>query len=233
MIAFLLTGGLGTRLRPLTLTTPKPMIPVSGKPFMESQIGLLASVGVKEFVISTGYLYEQVEDYFKDGRKWGVKIHYSREDKPLGTGGALLLASKYIREDFLCLNGDDLPVIDYAAFLALGKSKTYKNIMVVHSGKSGNLSLDRVAGRVKEYRKSKQEHFKYVHSGLTYFDKSVLKKLPKSIFDYEDYLFGRLAKEGELYYFESRERTLSIGSFDRLRRARQVLQKVLKEYLVI
>lgn len=232
MIAFLLTGGLGTRLRPLTLTTPKPMIKVAGMPFMEAQVRLLSKLGVKEVIISTGYLHDLVESYFKDGKRWGVKVHFSREDKPLGTGGALLLASKYIRDDFLLLNGDDLPLIDYAAFMALGKSKAYPNIMVVHSGKSGNLSLDRATGKVKEYTKQKQDGNKFVHSGLTFFDKGVLKKLPKDIFDYEDYLFGKLAKEGQLYYFESRARTLSIGSFDRLARARQVLPRLLKEYSI-
>lgn len=232
MIAILLTGGLGTRLRPLTLTTPKPMIKVASMPFMEAQVRILAKMGVKEVIISTGYLHEQVENYFKDGKRWGVKVHFSREDKPLGTGGALLLAAKFIKDDFLLWNGDDLPIMDYAAFLALGKSKTYPNIMVVHSGKSGNLSLDRVTGKIKQYSKQKRESNKFVHSGLTFFDRRVLKKLPQDIFDYEDYLFSSLAKEGGLYYFESRARTLSIGSFDRLRRARQVLPKLLKEYQI-
>lgn len=199
---------------------------------MEAQVSLLAKMGVKEVVISTGYLYDQVENYFKDGKRWGVKIHFSREAKPLGTGGALLLASKYIKDDFLLLNGDDLPLIDYAAFMALGRSKIYPNIMVVHSGNNGNLSLDRTTGKVKEYTKQKQVGNKFVHSGLTFFDRGVLKKLPKDIFDYENYLFGRLAKEGQLYYFESRVRTLSIGSFDRLRRARQVLPRLLQEYSI-
>lgn len=232
MIAFLLTGGLGTRLRPVTLTIPKPMIKVAGMPFLEAQIRLLSAVGIKEFVISTGYLFEQVESYFKDGQKWGVKIQFSREDKPLGTGGAMMLASKFIKEDFLLLNGDDLPIMDYAAFLATVKGKIYKNIMTVHKSKSGNISLDRVTGQVKDNSRGKVDGLKFVHSGLTFFNKEVLKKLPKDIFDHEDFLFGSLIKSGELNYFESRDRTLSIGSFDRLRRARQVLPKLLKEYQI-
>lgn len=232
MIAFILTGGLGTRLRPLTLSTPKPMIKVAGRPFMESQIRLLSRCGIREFVISTGYLADQIEDYFGDGRRLGVKLLFSRETTPLGTGGALLLAKSLIRDDFLCLNGDDLPLVDYSAFLALAKGKIYHNIMVVHASQEGNLSLDRSLGRVTGYAKQKQPGLKAVHSGLTFFEKEVLGGLPTDIFDYEDYLYNQLIQAGKLYYFESTGRTLSIGSFERLRRARQLLPLVLKEYSI-
>lgn len=233
MIALLLTGGMGMRLHPLTLTTPKPMLKVAGMPFMEAQIRLLKACGIKDFVISTGYLADQIEEYFQDGQKWGVNIQFSRETEPLGTGGAMNLAKKYLNSDFLCLNGDDLPIVDYATFLTLGKSKLYNNIMVVHhSNSGGNLRINRLTGKIEEYSKKKQAKFKFVHSGLTYFNKEVLNKLPPDLFDYEDYLFERIAKEGQLYYCESRERTLSIGSFDRLNRTRQRLPKLLNEYSI-
>jgi NDP-sugar pyrophosphorylase family protein len=109
----ILAGGLGTRLAPLTLTGPKPMVPVAGKPYLEHQIELLKAQGVKDIVLLTGYLGEQVEDYFGDGAKWGVSIRYSREHQPLGTGGALRLALHLLEDSFLLLYGDSYLPIRY------------------------------------------------------------------------------------------------------------------------
>ena len=232
MIAVIFAGGLGERLRPLTRATPKPLIPIKNRPFLWYQIRLLSSFGVKKFIILTGYLSNLIEDYFEDGKKLGVEIIYSKEESPLGTGGALKLASPLIKENFLLLNGDDIPIIDYALFFAIVKSGQFPNIITVHKGgKGGNLKVDKRTGYVLFYSKVRNESFNYVHSGLSFFNKDVLALLPNGKYDVEEKLFNKLAKKKKLVYFEALGRTLSIGTYPRLRRSRFLLERFIISYI--
>src|SRR5215217_7466801 len=107
MRALILAGGLGTRLRPLFSDRPKPMAQVLGKPFLEYQIEQLRAQEFKDLVLCVGYLARHVQDYFGDGRGWGVRIDYAVETELLGTAGAIKNAQTFIAEDaFLVLNGD-------------------------------------------------------------------------------------------------------------------------------
>jgi NDP-sugar pyrophosphorylase family protein len=116
MKAVILAGGKGTRLRPYTVSFPKPLVPIGDYPILEVIIRQLARQGFIGITISTGHLAELIEAYFGDGSKWGVSIDYVREDKPLNTAGALELLD--VRsEDFLVMNGDVLTTLDYSAFL--------------------------------------------------------------------------------------------------------------------
>ena len=110
--AIIVAGGLGTRLRPLTETTPKPLLPIHGKPIIEHIIRNLRKHGINKIIISTGYKSNQVQEYFGDGSSLGVSISYSFETEPLGTGGAVKLASKQVAKPFFLLWGDNLMDID-------------------------------------------------------------------------------------------------------------------------
>ena len=92
----ILAGGLGTRLGKLTRNTPKSLVRISGKPFLEYQLEFLKKGGIENILLCTGHMEEQIERYFGSGRKYGVNIKYSREDKPLGTAGALKQASVFL-----------------------------------------------------------------------------------------------------------------------------------------
>jgi len=118
MRALILAGGLGTRLRPVVSDRPKPMAEVGDAPFLAHQIDFLGRHGVTDIVLCVGYLHEQVRDYFGDGATWGVRIDYSVEDEPLGTGGALKLAERFVDGPFLLLNGDSYFDIDLRALIA-------------------------------------------------------------------------------------------------------------------
>ncbi|HXQ91766.1 MAG TPA: nucleotidyltransferase family protein [Nitrososphaerales archaeon] len=107
MKAVVLAGGLGSRLRPLTYIMPKAMLPVANKPILEHIIEFLKKYDIKEVIVATGYLGRIIEDYFKDGSKWGVSISYT-EARPLGTAGQLRTAEKELSETFLAMNGDIL-----------------------------------------------------------------------------------------------------------------------------
>lgn len=110
----ILAGGFGTRIRGLFPEYSKPMIPISGKPFLEWQIKLLISQGFDNFVLCVGYLSNQIIDYFGDGYKWGINIEYSIESKPLGTAGAIKHASHLLTNSFLVLNGDTYLSTNYS-----------------------------------------------------------------------------------------------------------------------
>src|ERR671917_1133842 len=91
----ILAGGLGTRLRPLLRDRPKPMAPIKGKPFLEYQIYQLRSHGLRDLVLCVGHLAYHIQNYFGDGRDWGVQIAYAVEKEPLGTAGAIKSAQSF------------------------------------------------------------------------------------------------------------------------------------------
>ncbi len=114
--AILLVGGRGTRLRPLTVNTPKPMLPVAGVPFTAHQIARAKAAGVTRIVLSTSYRAEVFSEYFGDGSRLGIELVYMTEDSPLGTGGAIRHASAMLRsapdDPVLIFNGDVLSGVD-------------------------------------------------------------------------------------------------------------------------
>ncbi len=115
--AVILAGGLGTRMRPITETIPKPMIMVAGKPFLQHQLGLMSRAGIEEALLLVAYLGEQIQEYFGDGAKFGCKVSYSFEPSPLGTGGALKNAEAQLQDQFVVVNGDTYLAIDYCALV--------------------------------------------------------------------------------------------------------------------
>ena len=108
MKAVILAGGLGTRLRPYTKSLPKSMLPLGGKPILEYEIEWARKNGIKEIVLCVSYLRNKIEDYFEDGKKFGVKIEYAVSKKPLATAGQLKTAEKFIDNTFVCLYGDSI-----------------------------------------------------------------------------------------------------------------------------
>ena len=115
MKAVILAGGEGTRLRPLTLTAPKPVVPVVDRPFLRHQLDLLARVGVTEIVFSVAYQPERIEAVFGDGGALGRRIHYAVEETPLGTGGAVKNAAALLDDTTIVFNGDVLTDVDLPA----------------------------------------------------------------------------------------------------------------------
>jgi len=106
--AVIIAGGLGTRLRPLTNNTPKPMLPIGEKPILEHLVNWTKKGGIKSVILCVSYLRESIEDYFGDGEKFGVKIEYAISKKQLATAGQLKTAEKFIDDDFVCMYGDSI-----------------------------------------------------------------------------------------------------------------------------
>jgi mannose-1-phosphate guanylyltransferase len=121
--AVVLVGGEGTRLRPLTLETPKPMVPVMNMPFLERTLRRLKAAGIDDVILPAGYLPDAITSYFGDGTALGLRLRYVIEEVPLGTAGALKNVEQFIDGPFFVLNGDVLTSLDLRAMLAYHKEK--------------------------------------------------------------------------------------------------------------
>lgn len=193
MDAIILAGGKGTRLKPLTDYVPKPLIPINNKPIIEWQIRYLKKFGVKDIVICTGYKSKQIEDYLERKDNFGVKIRFSVEKKPLGTGGAIKKAAKMIHgSSFLVLNGDIITNIDIKQMykkknsIALVELKTKYGTVTIHDDK------------ITEFREKKSVPNVWMNAGIYHLDRSIVEKLPASG-AIEKTTFLKYAKEENLH----------------------------------
>ncbi len=198
----IMAGGRGKRLSPLTDTIPKPMLPLGGKPIIEHNIDRLISYGVKKFYISIKYLGEQIEEYFGDGSKKGVKIEYIREDEPLGTAGALSLIDKFDTKNILLMNSDLFTDIDFED-LYLELIKTNADMAVA----SSEYKID-IPYAVFETKNDKVISFKekpsYVYhsnAGIYIIKTELISKIPKNqFFDITDFMENLVNSGGKLIH---------------------------------
>ncbi|MHB9091110.1 MAG: nucleotidyltransferase family protein, partial [Chloroflexota bacterium] len=123
MKAVVMAGGEGSRLRPLTLQRPKPMVPVVNKPVMEHVLDLLKKHGITEVVVTLQYLASVIQNQFGDGSSYGMKIVYSVEETPLGTAGSVKAAEEHLQEPFLVISGDALTDFDLDAIVKFHNDK--------------------------------------------------------------------------------------------------------------
>jgi mannose-1-phosphate guanylyltransferase len=121
--AIVLVGGEGTRLRPLTFGTPKPMVPIMNVPFLARTLERLYEVGIRDVILPAGYMPQAITEYFGDGSRLGMKITYVIEDEPLGTAGAIKNVEQHINGPFFVLNGDVLTSLDLQAMIDYHKEK--------------------------------------------------------------------------------------------------------------
>src|SRR4249919_1858255 len=132
MKAILLAGGKGTRLRPLTIHTPKPIVPIFNRPFLHYQLDLLRKVPeIDEAILSLNYQPRRIEEIFGDGGDTGLSIRYVVEPTPLGTGGAIRYAGEKLRESVVVFNGDVLTQVDLGAVIRLHRERKAKATIVL------------------------------------------------------------------------------------------------------
>ena len=210
----ILSGGWGTRLRPLTCTIPKTLIPVVNKPVMERQILLLKAAGVKEIVLAVSVMSEVIQDYFKDGSKLGIKIHYTDEKFPAGTAGAMKLAEEYLKGDkFFMLNGDVILNFDFSKMLEFheksGGIGTIASKLVEDPSRYGVLIADKETNQIIEflekenYHPSDNEVSKMpINAGVYLLEPEILSIIPKDKkVSIEREIFPKLAKNQDLYHY--------------------------------
>ncbi len=180
--AFILCGGLGTRLRPVLSDRPKSMAPVAGVPFLEILLEGLQAQGIKEVVLGTGYLAEQIETFFRDGSDLGLILRYSRETEALGTGGALKLAEPLLSDPLVVLNGDSYVEWNLAATLDLFTRKKASVVMVLQAvpdvARYGSVAID-ADRRVTEFvEKGSRTGAGLINAGIYILRKEIVAAFP-------------------------------------------------------
>lgn len=212
MMAVILAGGKGTRLRPYTVTIPKPLVPVGEHSILEIIIKQLVQQGFKDVTLAVNHKADLFMAYMGDGSKWGIDISYSVEDKPLGTIGAVKTVSD-LPERFLVMNGDILTDLDIRALWAVHVTEGHEiTIAVCKRSMKIDFGVIGVAGtKVKRFQEKPVEHF-LVSSGIYVFERSVLDRIPDNAFyGFDSLILDRLANNLPCHVYEHKGYWLDIG----------------------
>lgn len=233
MKALLLLGGLGTRLKPFTLTTPKPLLPVANIPFVKYQFALLKKYGIEDIVLGLGYRSKDFKDIVKIGKDMGLRITLSFEDKPLGTGGGIRKAYKCLsaggkNEPFLVFNGDVLADFNMEKILMLHKEKSSSvtiGLVKVANPADYGLVITGEEMKVEKFieKPSPQEVVSdTVNAGIYVFDTpEILKEIPEDKeISVEKEIFPGLLREGKpVFGYVHYGYWLDIGTVDSYKKA--------------
>jgi len=226
-MAVVLAGGEGIRLRPLTYSIPKPLIPVGEKPILEEIISRLRRFGFEEIVLAVGYRWELIETYFRDGAAFGVRIQYVRESQPLGTAGALALVRRQCapREALLVMNGDILTQLDLGACWRWHRDQRCAMTVAVRPYDAQlpfgvvQIEGERVASVVE---KPVQRYD--VSAGIYVLDPDVLCDVPDdTLFDMPDLMAGLLAQGKPVGAYRFDDAWLAVDRLEDLEEANRLI----------
>lgn len=200
MQAVLLAGGLGTRLKSVVSDRPKPMALIEGKPFMEYVIHELSRHGITEIIFAVGYKGSMVEEYFGDGRKFGVTVSYAYEEELLGTAGAIKNAGKFITEEyFYVLNADTFYQIDYGRLLRIQQEKALDMALVLRQvpdvSRYGKAVL--TDGLLTAFNEKTEEPGPgTINGGIYLLSRKLLEEIPAGKVSLENEMIPRWLSEG-------------------------------------
>ncbi len=203
MKAVVMAGGEGSRLRPLTLGRPKPMVPIATKPVMQHNLDLLKRHGITEVVVTVQYLASTIQDYFGDGSQLGMKIVYSVEETPLGTAGSVKLAQKHLTDTFIVISADALTDFDLSQIVSFHKeSKSLATLTLyrVPNPLEYGVIITREDGAIVQFleKPSWGEVFSdTVNTGIYVLQPEILDYFePNKVFDFSQDLFPMMLKKG-------------------------------------
>ena len=207
MKAILLAGGQGTRLRPLTLHTPKPIVPIFDRPFLQYQIDLVRQIpAIDEIILSLNYKPDRIESVFGDGSSLGVKLRYVVEPEPLGTGGAIKYAARGVTDSVVVFNGDVLTQIDLAAVIALHQERRASATIVltpVDNPTAYGLVETHGDGRVKRFLEKPKAHAittNHINAGIYVLEPETFDRIPDGVpWSIERKYFPSLVERGETF----------------------------------
>lgn len=216
----ILCGGLAIRLGDLAKKTPKSMINIFGKPFLEYQIENLKKQGIKDIVLCVGHLSEIIEEYFKDGSKFDINIKYSYDgEKSLGPIGALKNAEHLLENDFFTMYGDSYLSVDYNKVYNFFKKHEKPACMVVYKNfdkydKSNIIVKENIV--IGYGGKDRTKDMIYIDYGTSLLNIETLKVIPKNTFFTTSKFYSDLIKKQKLMAFEVKERFYHIGNLQAL-----------------
>lgn len=216
MMAVILAGGKGTRLKPFTMTIPKPLLPLGDLPILQIVIQQLANAGVSRIVLTLGHMAHLFSAWVGDGKRWGVSIEAIQEEEPLGTAGSLRLIGN-LEDDFIVMNGDLLTMLDYGALLrfhvnraawgtiALSRRTVEIDYGVVRSTADGNL---------EKYIEKPSIPYS-VSMGINVLSRRCLAYIPATgKFDMPDLMMAMRAADKPVLCYETGCYWRDIGRFD-------------------
>ena len=220
--AIILAGGRGNRLRPITDYVPKPLISIKNIPIIEWQIKYLKKFGISEVIICSGYKTEMIENYLKN-KKLGIKITFSIENKPLGTGGAIKKAGKKMKDkSFMVINGDIITNIDLEKLLK--KENSIASIQLKTN--FGILQTDK--DKIIKFDEKKEIKKLWMNAGIYHLNKESIKELP-NVGDIEKTLFPDYAKKEKLSTIKfTNSEWYSVDSFKDMEECSLVIEKIIK-----
>ncbi|ABX12437.1 Nucleotidyl transferase [Nitrosopumilus maritimus SCM1] len=230
--AVILAGGLGTRLRPLTLKTPKPMLPLGKKPILEHLIDWNKRNGVKSIVLCVSYRKEKIQDYFKDGKKFGVNIEYAVSKKPLATAGQLKTAEDFINDTFVCVYGDSIFDFSLKNMIKQHKSKKAFTTMSLYEYKT-NLQYGVInttkTGKVTNWEE-KPEIKANINMGCYVMEPNVLKYIPKNKpYGMDDVIKKAMKNKKMISGFITKKGFMDIGNKESYKQANEEFAKKSKK----
>ena len=231
MRAVILAGGKGTRLAPLTEVIPKPLVPLGGKPILETVIIHLQRCGFHHITLAVGYMGDLIRAYFQDGAKWGVKIDYSFESNPLGTAGPLALIDG-LNETFLVMNADVLTNLDYRELIQYHKIQggvatigAYQREVTIDLG----VILLNGDNRIKEYLEKPTSTY-LVSMGIYVFEPKILKFIEPEIYlDFPDLVQRLLSRDLPVNHYPFQGYWLDIGRHDDYQKAAEEYAELMEK----
>jgi D-glycero-alpha-D-manno-heptose 1-phosphate guanylyltransferase len=229
--ALLLVGGLGTRLRSVVRSAPKPLASVGDRPFLELLVRQLGYQGIRRLVMCTGYLGRDIEKEFRDGHALDVEIEYSLEPHPMGTAGAVKFAGPFLlgEPDFLVMNGDSFMEIDLGQLIDFHRrSGGIVTMAVLQMKDRTRYGTVRVApgGRVTGFaEKTESDASGFVNAGLYVFDRRIFNYIPDGPTSLEKDIFPKILDQG-VYALEQRGVFIDIGTPEDYQRAQGLFESL-------
>jgi mannose-1-phosphate guanylyltransferase len=225
MKAVILAGGKGKRLRPYTLVLPKPLMPVGDQPVIEMLLKWLRRNGVREVIITIGYLGHLIRSLCKDGSQWGVDITYSEEKEPLGTVGPLFPLRDQLDETFLVLNGDLITDLNLRS-LACCHRENNGILTVAITEKKIKLELGVIEnwnGCIKDFKEKPETVFQ-VSMGIYCMEPDVLDLIPRGVpFGFDNLVYVMLEGSMPIYVYHHKGYWMDIGIEEDFLHAQEVV----------
>ena len=237
MKAVVMAGGEGSRLRPLTIMRPKPMVPIVGRPVMEHILNLLKGHGITDVVVTVQYLASAIEDYFGDGSAFGMRIDYSREEVPLGTAGSVKNAEELLTEPFLVISGDaltDFNLSDIIKFHNARRAMATLTLAHVANPLEFGVIITDDQQRIRQFleKPSWGEVFSdTINTGIYVLDPKIFGYFDKNkVFDFSQDLFPMMLEKGDpLFGYTAQGYWCDVGNLAEYMKANaDVLQGLVK-----
>jgi D-glycero-alpha-D-manno-heptose 1-phosphate guanylyltransferase len=231
VIAVLLVGGAGTRLRSVVASTPKPLASVGGQSFLELLVRQLRHQGIRRLIMCSGYLADQIENKFGDGSVWDLTIEYSKEELPLGTAGAVKLAQHHLAEasDFLVMNGDSFLEIDFGQLIQFHRERkglvSVAVVPVEDAARYGTVRVDSCHRVVGFKEKTGAAGPGLINAGVYVFNRAILEHIPAGPVSLERDVFPSVLDRG-IYALEQHGMFIDIGTPEDYARAQAICEQL-------